>query len=136
MFQRLWPVSLCWAFLCHKALAKESSTQTCLVDVEGTLSDLIGVFPQQQEWALHFFRKKWKKKILSVPSRQVRRFEQGVPGMASSAGLTLLTLILQPIFITEDLVRGFFKVKVCHCKDIFLNHDNKVLFWCLVATFS
>jgi len=57
---------------------------------------------------LTFFLEKMKKQILSLPSRQVRPFEQCVPGMACSTGLTLLTLILQPIFITEDLVRGFF----------------------------
>jgi hypothetical protein len=57
---------------------------------------------------LTFFQEKLKKVKLSVPSRQVRPFEQRVPGMACSTGLTLLTLILQPIFITEDLVRGFF----------------------------
>jgi hypothetical protein len=57
---------------------------------------------------LTFFQEKMKSIILSVPSRHVRRFEQGVPGMACSKGLTLLTLILQPIFITKDLVRGFF----------------------------
>jgi len=57
---------------------------------------------------LTFFPGKNEKTILSVPSRQVRPFEHGVPGMACSKGLNLLTLILQPIFITKDLVSGVF----------------------------
>lgn len=79
---------------------------------------------------LTFFQEKMKSIILSVPSRQVRRFEQGVPGMACSKALNLLTLILQPIFITKDLVRGFFLSESSPLQDFFLNGDNKVFFRC------
>ncbi len=80
---------------------------------------------------LTFFQEKMKSIILSVPWRQVRRFEQGVPGMASSKGLNLLTLILQPIFITKDLVRGFCLGESLPLQGyFFLNGDNKVFLRC------
>ncbi len=83
------------------------------------------------------FSGKNEKTILSVPSCHVKPFEQGVPGMVSSKGLTLLTLILQPIFITKDLVRGFFlRWKFAIAGIFFWTVTIKCFSGVLVATFS